>query len=531
MKTYDVIVVGSGLAGLYAASLAAQFGRVLVVTKEKLEDSNTYYAQGGIAVALAPADSPDLHYEDTIAAGAGLCDPEAVRVLVEEGPRRVADLIERGVPFDRENGDIMFTREAAHSRARILHAGGDATGANVEVTMVKAVRDTPQISVREHLFLQDLIVDDGRVSGIRVIDHESGVESEIFSRRVILATGGAGRLYAQTTNPEVTTGDGIVAAFRAGAEVADVEFVQFHPTALAVPGAPRFLISEAVRGEGGILINGAGERFASNYDPRAELAPRDVVARAILFETRRRNEPCAFLDVRHINREHFRQRFPTITKTCEAYGIDVGRQPIPVAPAVHFLMGGIRTNTWGETSIPGLYACGECACTGVHGANRLASNSLLETIVFAGRIVEHVFGTSTSSSRPNGKVHGASNAPGEYHVVITPPSGESTVTPAIDTLRDLTWAHIGIIRDADGLKHLEDTTSAWLAHWREHSDNASIDEITLKNLTVLARLMATAALYREESRGAHYRTDFPQADEKWRRRIILKCGESERRGT
>ncbi|MFZ3371477.1 MAG: L-aspartate oxidase, partial [Desulfitobacteriaceae bacterium] len=383
----EVLVLGSGIAGLYSAIKASEHFQVTVLTKKKIEESNTGHAQGGIAVAMDEDDSPTLHYDDTLAAGAGLCDPEAVRILVEEGQACVEELIKMGAYFDKSNGVLAFTREAAHSRNRILHAQGDATGWEIERTLVEETGHRKGVLVKEGRFVVDLLKNDqGDVLGALVFIVETGKLEAYLAKAVILATGGLGQLFGFTTNPDVATGDGMAAAYRAGAELMDMEFVQFHPTALLLPGVPRFLISESVRGEGAHLINQSGQRFMETI-PGKELAPRDIVARAIWREM---NDGSVFLDFRPIGVKHSLERFPKIHQTCLDYGLDFLTTPVPVAPAAHYMMGGIRTNINGETNLPNLYACGECACNGVHGANRLASNSLLDGLVFGARIVERI---------------------------------------------------------------------------------------------------------------------------------------------
>jgi L-aspartate oxidase len=518
--TYDLIVIGSGLAGLYGSLLAARHGRVLLISKAEIADCNTYYAQGGIAAALLPPDSPALHYRDTLVAGDGLCEPRAVRALVEEGPARVLDLIRLGVPFDRHDGALDFTREGAHSANRVLHAGGDASGARIETTMVERVVASPNVEVREHHLLLDLILRAGRVAGVRVLDEARGEIREEFGRAVLLATGGAGQLFSHTTNPTVATGDGIAAAFRAGAAVADLEFVQFHPTALFKEGAPRFLISEAVRGEGGILRNAAGEAFVARYDPRGDLAPRDVVARAIVFEARRTGDGCAYLDVTHLGAGHVRRRFPTIARVCAEHGIDVGSEPIPVAPAAHYLMGGIFTDEHGATTLPGLYASGECACSGVHGANRLASNSLLETIVFSARAVEHHAGLGTGRT-PSVEVRPEDELLPPVRLTVPEPDVNGVRGLDREALRERAWRQAGLTRDSADLRDLAAVAAASL---RAAPVAPSRGAFERSNLALLTHLAAMAALRREESRGGHYRSDFPQADPTWRRHIVLRSG-------
>ncbi len=391
----DFLIIGAGIAGLRAAITLAEAGRVLVVTKEALGESNTQYAQGGIAVAISGAEDVELHLEDTLAAGDGLVDPIAARVLVEEGPARVEELLQWDTHFDRyaageHTGELMLTREGAHSRNRILHANGDATGREIGRALLAHASATPGITLLPWTLLTDLLAADGRVRGARLLD-ENGEIRTVRARAVLLASGGAGQVYSDTTNPAVATGDGIAAALAAGAELADMEFYQFHPTALSLPGVPRFLLSEALRGEGAWLVNAAGERFMHRYHPLLELAPRDVVARAITREgmAARPGEVLpVYLDMRHVAGIDLDARFPGISTFLHQHGLDLARDLIPVRPAAHYLMGGVRTDVDGQTSLPGLYAAGEVACTGVHGANRLASNSLLEGLVFGARAAE-----------------------------------------------------------------------------------------------------------------------------------------------
>ncbi|HEX5417501.1 MAG TPA: L-aspartate oxidase [Chloroflexota bacterium] len=521
----DLIVVGSGLAGLYGALLAAEYGEVVVLTKGSIEDANTTHAQGGIAAAMAPPDNPELHYQDTLVAGDGLCDPRAVEVLVEEGPRRVVELIRLGVPFDRVNGEVALGREAAHSQPRILHAGGDATGSRIERTLSETVQTHQRITIRENCDVFELIVEEGsagrRIAGVRAAEAATGTVVTYRADAVLLASGGAGQLYSQTTNPAVTTGDGIAVAFRAGVEVADLEFVQFHPTALSMPGAPRFLISEAVRGDGGIMRNRKGERFMPGYDARAELAPRDVVARAIAFEMERDGEPCVFLDVRHLGAEHFRERFPTISRVCGEFGIDIGTDMIPIAPATHYLMGGVLTDVWGQTSLPGLYACGECACSGVHGANRLASNSLLEAAVFSARAVRHHFALTGTPAAAPPAASDAELLP-SYHRTVKLPGAANGDSFDVSQLRELNWSLAGLSRTGDGLARLSALTGGWLAGYRPTLARPDLERA---NMVLLSHLIAISALAREESRGSHYRTDFPMKSPGWRRHDVLSVPE------
>ncbi|MPZ49321.1 MAG: L-aspartate oxidase [Dehalococcoidia bacterium] len=533
MRSYDYVIVGSGIAGLYAALMAREHGSVLVLTKGGVDESNTKYAQGGIAAAVGPDDSPGLHLEDTLEAGAGLVDPEAASILTSEAADRIADLVRFGVPFDSVDGEVALGREAAHSRSRIIHAGGDSTGFHIEVTLSEVARHS-SVTIMEHSQALDVVAEDGIAKGIVALDARTNVTQEFACRHLILATGGCGQLYRVSTNPPVATADGVALAYRSGAEVMDMEFIQFHPTALRLPGVPVFLISEAVRGEGALLLNAEGERFMPGYDDRAELAPRDIVARAIVTEMTRTASDSVYLDVTHLPPERTAARFPQIMNYCRRYGLDITRDRIPVSPAAHYMMGGVRTNAWGETNIANLYACGETACTGVHGANRLASNSLLETVVFAKRVIER---TLAAAPAPTSPVLDAVKLPdslsGQHHAGIYRPEGDAMPrigAPAralpfaesplsLATLQALMWEKAGIVRDGAGLAEAALTLSMWQRSAPAPSDRPSHE---LSNLLIAGRLVAEAALIRQESRGAHYRTDFPNTSDAWRRHTTFR---------
>ncbi|MBK8316823.1 MAG: L-aspartate oxidase [Acidobacteria bacterium] len=490
MNQTDYIVIGSGVAGLRAALELARGGEVAVLTKDRIDESNTEYAQGGVAVALSDDDEMALHVEDTLNAGAGLCDESAVRVLVEEGPRYITELIDWGAEFDRKDGELSFTREAAHSRNRILHARGDSTGSEIVRSLLAHTRREPKITFLAHAATLELIVEGGRCTGVQYIDPNESLVREMRARAVILATGGAGQIYAQTTNPEVATGDGISMAYTAGAIVSDLEFVQFHQTVLSAPGAPRFLLSEALRGEGARLRNHAGETFMKNYDPREELAPRDIVSRPIAAEMNRTNSHWVYLDLTHLEADFLRQRFPKIHMTCLRYGLDLTKDQIPVSPAAHYIMGGVRTDTEGRTNLPGLYAAGEVACTGVHGANRLASNSLLEGLVFGARAGAAALKESSSFTLANLS---------EHEPIDISQSDWMFDPQTRYRVQELMWRKVGLIRHQDELKAalIELTDLAAQAY-----------NSRTRNFATLARLITLAALWREESRGAHYRADF-----------------------
>ena len=520
----DYIIVGSGIAGLRAAIALAPVGRVLILTKADPAESNTGYAQGGIAAALGPGDSPDRHADDTFKAGDGLCDERAVRVLVEEGPRYVQELISWGANFDRdEHGDLAFGLEAAHSVRRILHAG-DATGRSIGRAMWAQVRPLGTVSTINHAFVSDLCVKDGRVAGVWFFD-QTGVRRLAAASAVLLATGGAGQVFSETTNPAVATGDGIALAFNAGARVADLEFVQFHPTALKKAEAPRFLISEALRGEGARLINVHGDTFMTRYHPDGDLAPRDVVARGIVRESDATGGP-VFLTLAHLDAERVRQRFPTIAAMCRQVGIDIAVDRIPVGPAAHYLMGGVETDEWGRTSLPGLFAAGETACTGVHGANRLASNSLLEGLVFGARAAEAMQQPAVAAPLPEDRGWKRGSSMGVSEALAPGPTSlapDSESLQQTDAIRALMWRGAGLFRTRDGLTDAVQQLDRCYGESRDAMNRTTSAAAEWKrfNLLTVARLIARAALRREESRGGHFREDFPARDDlHWRVHLV-----------
>lgn len=509
----DFLVIGSGLAGLYTALKLAEIGPVLLVTKGALEESNTFFAQGGIAAAIDPADSPTLHLRDTLAAGAGLCRVEAVEVLVNEGPDRVRELIDLGVPFDRAGKEVALTREAAHSRRRILHALGDATGRAISQVLAAKVRENPRIEIREYTMATRLLLAQGRCVGARAVTAD-GETLDFLARATVLCTGGCGQLYEVTTNPGVATGDGIALAYQAGARVADMEFMQVHPTALWLPGAPHFLISETVRGEGGVLRNLHGERFMPAYHELADLAPRDVVARAIADQLAKTGANHVWLDLAAIPPETVKSRFPNIYETCLQYGLDITREPIPVAPAAHYMMGGVVTDLWGRSSLPGLFACGEVACTGVHGANRLASNSLLEDLVFAHRIARCL-----AEEMPPPFPDSSTPAP------LPGVPADLETEEAMALLRRTLSEAAGITRNGPTLaRALERLRGLPLAALAEGEPPKRYE---LANMFLVARLILKAASLRTESRGCHFRADFPKTDPAWERRLYFVRGEED----
>jgi L-aspartate oxidase len=499
--TVDVVVVGSGIAGLTAALKARELGSVLVVTKDVVASGSTQWAQGGIAAALSPEDSPEDHLHDTLVAGAGLSDPDAVRALVTEGPAAVRDLIDLGARFDTVDGDLSLTREGGHLRNRIAHAGGDATGAEIERALVAAVKRADDIRLIEHALVIDLLTaDDGTIAGVTLhVMGEGQLDGvgAIRSRAVILASGGLGQLYAATTNPSVSTGDGMALALRAGAKVRDLEFVQFHPTVLWLGKSAKGqqpLVSEAVRGEGAFLVDHEGNRFMQGQHELADLAPRDVVAKAIMRQMLATGKDHVYLDARHFGDEKWRVRFPTILASCRSHGIDPVRELIPVAPACHYSSGGVWTDLHGQTSVPGLFACGEVACTGVHGANRLASNSLLEGLVFARRIATHL-----AQGLPE----------------LREPAADSRVPGLLDAdavpeLQRAMTIGAGVIRSATGLSDAGATLGKLI---EQPAGEPGTPGWEATNLVTVASALIAAATAREESRGSHWREDHPDRDD------------------
>lgn len=500
------LVVGSGIAGLYTALKLAETGEVTLVTKETLVESTTAYAQGGIAAALNPGDSPNLHFDDTIKAGAGLCLSKAVRILVQEGMERVKELLDLGVPFDRRDGEPAFTREAAHSRRRILHADGDATGREISRVLMELVTRNPRIKVEEKVFAAALLTGSAGCRGIFTV-RKNGAPQALLAGATILATGGCGQIYSATTNPAVATGDGMAMAYRAGAPLADMEFMQFHPTVLYFPPAPRFLISESVRGEGGILLSKEGTRFMPDYHPQAELAPRDIVARAVHHELQKSGSECVYLDLSAIAPSRIKNRFPNIYETCRDFGLDITKDPVPVTPAAHYMMGGVFTDFHGRTGVPHLFSCGEAANPGVHGANRLASNSLLEGLVFGHRIYRYL------QKHPP-----APFSQHRLHAVLVGETDPSCSRKEHQVLQNLMHTEMGIIRTGQGLAHAGRVLSPASILSAPVFDRGYLE---LQNMRLVARLMIRGALLRTESRGSHYRSDYPQTDPNWAKRIFL----------
>jgi len=528
------LVVGSGIAGLTFALKAAELGPVLVVTKKARADSSTNYARGGIAAALGPDDDPELHLRDTLAAGDGLCHRERVEMVVREGPRRVRELVEWGIRFQRDGDGFSLGREGGHSRRRILHAG-DRTGREIERALLAAVAASDRIRVLEDMDVVDLLVEGGGVKparcvGVLALDHRRGRRMALGARATVLAAGGCGQVYRHTTNPAIATGDGIAMAYRAGARVGNMEFIQFHPTALYPAEDPAFLLSEAIRGEGAILRLLDGTPFMDRHDPRGSLASRDVVARAIHLELVRTGDPHVVLDVSPIPRKTMEERFPGAVEGCLARGVDLFRRGIPVVPAAHYVCGGIVTDENGRSSLPGLFAIGEVACTGVHGANRLASNSLLEAVVFAHRAFRALEGEGGSGAQPGRRapvVEGPPNPEREGAGYPVSPDEVDRMARVRSRLRDLMWNGAGIARSDRGLAETAREVAGMLGDEEERwaASPWTLEGAELRNLLQVAELIVTSARARQESRGLHYNVDHPRRDDQaFLRDTVLKLG-------
>jgi len=510
----DFLIVGGGIAGTRAALELAQVGAVLALTKGELYESSTEYAQGGIAAALAEDDEVGLHLEDTLRAGDGLCSEKAVQILVSEGPQQIEQLIAWGMRFDREGNKLAFTREGAHSRSRVLHAQGDSTGSEILRALMAKARSRRSIRFQPHSFVVDLLVEDRRVCGVTFLEEKTSTLRTVRAKAVLLATGGLGQVYKETTNPEVATGDGAAMAYRAGALCSDMEFVQFHPTALYVKRAPRFLLSEALRGEGACLRNVLLERFMPRYHEAAELAPRDIVSRAIVMEMQKTESECVYLDMTELDAALVKKRFPRIYSTCLNYNIDITADLVPIRPAAHYAMGGVATDLHGATTLRGLYAAGEVASTGVHGANRLASNSLLEGLVFGARAAAAMI-----EQRRGFKPPSPCNTPGSHpgHSVRREEPRSCAGDPVriaaqkcVDEVRSVLWTNVGIIRNGkETCEALRRLNSLQL----DCQSTPSSQFHEARNILEVGRIITQCALARQESRGAHYRSDFPLKDE------------------
>ncbi len=515
----DILVLGSGAAGLFFAVKAARFADVLVVTKRQIAESNTYYAQGGIASVTMKDDSFERHVADTLEAGQGLCKREAVEIMVREGPDRIRDLMDLGVRFSRtENGDsLALTREGGHSKPRIVHCR-DIIGRELETALLAAVRANGRIAAKEDCLAIDLIVSGGRVLGCQALDRTSNRPVTILARHTVLATGGVGKIYLYTSNPDVATGDGIAMAYRAGAEIANLEFVQFHPTCLYHPRAKSFLVSEALRGEGAMLRNLAGDTFMKRYDPRGELAPRDIVARAIDREMKQSGDKYVLLDITHRSADWLKKRFPNVYENCLSFGIDIAAQPIPVVPAAHYMCGGVRVDMDGRTDLAGLMAIGEVACTGVHGANRLASNSLLETLVLGARCAARL-----DAAGPGEGIPALVDLP--CPDVRDPRTFETVILDHDwDLARRVMWDYVGIVRSVERLAlargrigQILDTAERLYGEY-----GVSGDMVELRNIALVSSLVVESAMIRRESRGLHYVIDYPESDPAWQRDTVIK---------
>lgn len=509
---FDTVVIGSGLAGLSAAYHSSKYGQVAIVTKSQLDTSNSYYAQGGIAAAITEDDSPELHLHDTSVAGRGLCDIDAVRILVNEGRERVLDLIEMGMPFDKKDGKYVLGLEGGHNKRRILHAGGDATGKELTCFMLEKVKEQPAVHAFEYMAAVKLLQKNNRILGVQAYDFAHGENIIFKAKAVILATGGLSRVFARSTNPHTATGDGIALAYEAGAKIADIEFIQFHPSALYLPGKEAYLISEAVRGEGAWLLDEKGNRFMKDIHPLAELAPRDVVAYSIFRQIQKSDSDCIYLSLRHLDKEKIEKRFHHIALHLKEFGFDLTSDLIPIAPAAHYMVGGIRTNLDAETNISGLFVCGEAASTGVMGANRLASNSLLECLVFGKRASEKAAGMQKPQEELN-----------DVTPIIVNTGNENKFLEFQNEIAKLMSKNLGIVRNKTDLQFALNR----LTEFAETYDNFNNEYNLLKirNTATICKLIANAAIIREESRGGHIREDFQKENPDFRVHIIQQKGE------
>ncbi|MFO0913859.1 MAG: L-aspartate oxidase [Pirellulales bacterium] len=508
----DLLIIGGGLAGLRAAIEVPEHLSVLVVTKDVLQQSNSWWAQGGIAGVLDPEDRFEDHISDTLKAGGVLCDAEVVEMVVREAPDRIRELMEWGTRFDTREGELSLGREGGHSHNRIVHALGDATGKEVMRAVTNWTQRLPNVELWERAFTIDLLVDDGRCCGALIWNAQRG-KTMVWAKQVMLCTGGAGQLYRESTNPPLATADGVALAYRAGVELRDMEFMQFHPTVLYIAGSSRSLISEAVRGEGAHLVDASGHRFMPDYDPRAELAPRDVVAQAIVSQMDKTRQPCVYLDLSHLDADFVRSRFPGIAKSCAEFGIDIATDRIPVRPGAHYMIGGVTVDREGRTSLPGLWGAGEVTSSGLHGANRLASNSLLEGLVYG-------------AHAGAGAARLAERMPEEYRVLpLTGPVRDRSSDPPLDledirnSLKSIMWRAVGVRRERQGLQRAAEAVDTWCRYVLPRQFSAP-DGWELQNMLTVSRVMIRAALAREETRGVHLRSDFPDVDdERWRRHL------------
>ncbi len=510
----DVLIVGGGIAGLRAAMEVDPQLSLLVVTKERMEESNSTYAQGGIASVLGPEDTFDNHVADTLTAGAGLCDKEVVEMVIREAPEHIRALIAWGTQFDVEaDGDLMLGREGGHSHHRIVHALGDATGQEIMRAMIRRVHEELKAQLWQDTFTIDLLTDGGECRGAIVWNEHHG-KTYVWAKQTILCTGGCGQIYRESTNPAVATGDGHAIAYRAGAVLRDMEFMQFHPTVLYIAGSGRSLITEAVRGEGALLVDSEGQRFMPEYDERAELAPRDIVSRCIVEQMERTKHPCVYLTMSHLEADATRTRFPGIARACAQFGIDITRDPIPVRPGAHYMLGGIKVDQHGRTSLPRLWAAGEATSSGLHGANRLASNSLLEGLVYGARCGAGA--TARALDEPD-----SFRAIPLENAIIEPAGPPLDLDDIRNSLKSLMWRAAGVWRNRERLSGAAHSIDAWLGYVLNRQ-LATPDAWELQNMLTVSRLMIDAALAREESRGVHLRTDFPEPSDDWRAHVLLK---------